>query len=67
MQEQDERHHSRATGIIVNSRTAAPMGKLPPHSVVVSGASRASPCAMIDKRVDDKTRSKTAINELLRD
>jgi 2,3,4,5-tetrahydropyridine-2-carboxylate N-succinyltransferase len=53
-------------------------GKVPPYSVVVSGsmAGRALPngepgpnlyCAVIVKRVDEKTRSKTSINELLRD
>ena len=54
------------------------MGKVPPYSVVVSGSlpqkpfadGSASPslyCAVIVKRVDEKTRSKTSINELLRD
>jgi 2,3,4,5-tetrahydropyridine-2-carboxylate N-succinyltransferase len=55
-------------------------GKVPPYSVVVSGAmpnSKPLPgsnepgpslyCAVIVKRVDEKTRSKTSINELLRD
>ena len=48
------------------------MGKVPPYSVVVSGSlpSEKGPnlyCAVIVKRVDEKTRAKTSINELLRD
>lgn len=61
----------RATGEIF-------MGRVPPYSVVVSGTmpGKALPdgspgpglyCAVIVKRVDEKTRSKTSINELLRD
>ena len=47
-------------------------GKVPPYSVVVSGSlpSGNGPnlyCAVIVKRVDEKTRAKTSINELLRD
>jgi 2,3,4,5-tetrahydropyridine-2-carboxylate N-succinyltransferase len=54
-------------------------GEVPPYSVVVPGSlpgrtegSRNEPspglyCAVIVKRVDEKTRSKTSINELLRD
>ncbi len=53
-------------------------GKVPPFSVVVSGTMPGRPfpdgtpgpglyCAVIVKRVDAKTRSKTSINELLRD
>jgi 2,3,4,5-tetrahydropyridine-2-carboxylate N-succinyltransferase len=53
-------------------------GEVPPYSVVVPGSlpdkaradGDASPslyCAVIVKRVDQKTRSKTSINELLRD
>ncbi|MEA2938319.1 MAG: 2,3,4,5-tetrahydropyridine-2,6-dicarboxylate N-succinyltransferase [Alphaproteobacteria bacterium] len=53
-------------------------GEVPPYSVVVPGSmpgksttsGAASPnlyCAVIVKRVDEKTRSKTSINELLRD
>ena len=49
-------------------------GEVPPYAVVVSG-SRADPhgigpspyCAVIMKTVDAQTRSKTSINELLRD
>jgi 2,3,4,5-tetrahydropyridine-2,6-dicarboxylate N-succinyltransferase len=54
------------------------MGEVPPYSVVVPGALPGKPmkdgspgpslyCAVIVKRVDEKTRSKTSINELLRD
>lgn len=53
------------------------MGRVPPYSVVVSGTMPGknlpdgSPgpglyCAVIVKRVDERTRSKTSINELLR-
>jgi 2,3,4,5-tetrahydropyridine-2,6-dicarboxylate N-succinyltransferase len=61
----------RATGEVF-------MGRVPPYSVVVSGSSSGKPlpdgspgpslyCAVIVKRVDAGTRSKTSINELLRD
>jgi len=61
----------RATGEVF-------MGRVPPYSVVVPGAlpGKAFPnnepgpslyCAVIVKRVDEKTRAKTSINELLRD
>ena len=54
------------------------MGRVPPYSVVVAGGMAGKPlpdgspgpslyCAVIVKRVDEKTRSKTSINELLRD
>jgi 2,3,4,5-tetrahydropyridine-2-carboxylate N-succinyltransferase len=48
-------------------------GKVPPYSVVVSGTMGGGPdkpalyCAVIVKRVDERTRSKTSINDLLRD
>ncbi len=47
-------------------------GEIPPYSVVVSGSipSRGGVnlyCAVIVKQVDEKTRSKTSINDLLRD
>ncbi len=48
-------------------------GRVPPYSVVVSGSlgggdgKPALYCAVIVKRVDERTRSKTSINELLRD
>jgi 2,3,4,5-tetrahydropyridine-2-carboxylate N-succinyltransferase len=49
------------------------LGSVPPYSVVVSGSLPQGPespalyCAVIVKRVDARTRSKTSINELLRD
>ncbi|MBU2889562.1 2,3,4,5-tetrahydropyridine-2,6-dicarboxylate N-succinyltransferase [Celeribacter halophilus] len=47
-------------------------GEVPPYSVVVAGTMPSKNgvnlyCAVIVKRVDAKTRSKTGINELLRD
>ena len=48
-------------------------GRVPPYSVVGSGSLGGGPgkpslyCAVIIKRVDERTRSKTSINELLRD
>ena len=61
----------RATGEIF-------MGEVPPYSVVVSGSMPGKPlpdgspgpslyCAVIVKSVDEQTRSKTSINDLLRD
>jgi 2,3,4,5-tetrahydropyridine-2-carboxylate N-succinyltransferase len=61
----------RATGEIF-------YGRVPAYSVVVSGSLPGKPlpngepgpslyCAVIVKRVDEKTRAKTSINELLRD
>ena len=61
----------RETGKIVQ-------GEVPPYSVVVPGSLPGKPakdgaasvnlyCAVIVKRVDEKTRAKTSINELLRD
>jgi 2,3,4,5-tetrahydropyridine-2-carboxylate N-succinyltransferase len=55
----------RETGEIV-------YGEVPPYSVVVAGSMLSKNninlyCAVIVKRVDAQTRSKTAINELLRD
>ncbi len=47
-------------------------GKVPPYSVVVAGSAPSSKgdvnlyCAVIVKRVDEQTRSKTSINDLLR-
>jgi 2,3,4,5-tetrahydropyridine-2-carboxylate N-succinyltransferase len=49
-------------------------GEVPPYSVVVSGARPnkdpslpSTYCAVIMKTVDEKTRSKTSVNDLLRD
>ncbi len=58
---------------IVDRETGAVMyGEVPAGSVVVSGSMPSSNgvnlyCAVIVKRVDARTRSKTSINELLRD
>jgi 2,3,4,5-tetrahydropyridine-2-carboxylate N-succinyltransferase len=54
------------------------LGRVPPYSVVVPGTLPGKPlpsgepgpglyCAVIVKRVDEQTRSKTSINELLRE
>jgi len=65
-----------STTPIIDRRTGETfLGEVPPYSVVVSG-SKPNPhdpslpstyCAVIMKRVDERTRSKTSINELLRD
>ena len=64
-----------STKIIDRSTGEIFYGKIPAFSVVVPGSlpsnssNDASPnlyCAVIVKRVDEKTRSKTSINELLR-
>ena len=68
----------QSTKIIDRTTGEVHMGKVPPYSVVVSGSQPQKPfadgspspslyCAVIVKRVDEKTRSKTSINELLRD
>jgi 2,3,4,5-tetrahydropyridine-2,6-dicarboxylate N-succinyltransferase len=62
-----------STRIIDRASGEVHYGRVPPYSVVVPGsAPRASGgpalyCAVIVKRVDEKTRAKTSINELLRD
>ena len=67
-----------STKIIDRSSGEIHMGKVPPYSVVVPGTipgknlenGSIGPslyCAVIVKSVDEKTRSKTSINELLRD
>ncbi|MFZ5693032.1 MAG: 2,3,4,5-tetrahydropyridine-2,6-dicarboxylate N-succinyltransferase [Pseudomonadota bacterium] len=67
-----------STTIIDRSTGETFRGEVPPYSVVVSGTMPGKPlpngqpgpnlyCAVIVKRVDEKTRSKTSINELLRD
>ena len=66
-----------STQIIDRSTGEVFQGEVPPYSVVVSGTMPGKPlpngqpgpvlyCAVIVKRVDEKTRSKTSINELLR-
>ena len=63
---QSTRILNRATGEIT-------YGKVPAGSVVVSGSLPAKDgthslyCAVIVKQVDEKTRAKVGINELLRD
>ena len=63
---QSTRIYNRLTGEIT-------YGYIPPGSVVVSGNLPAPDgkyslyCAVIVKQVDDKTRSKVGLNELLRD
>ncbi|AXX96492.1 2,3,4,5-tetrahydropyridine-2,6-dicarboxylate N-succinyltransferase [Profundibacter amoris] len=58
---------------IVDRETGEVMyGEVPPYSVVVAGNMPTKNnislyCAVIVKRVDERTRSKTGINELLRD
>ena len=61
---------------IVNRKTGEiTYGNIPPYSVVVPGSlpDKKNPsapslnCAVIIKQVDEKTRSKTSINDLLRD
>ena len=61
---------------IVNRKTGEiAYGKIPPYSVVVPGSlpDKKNPnapslnCAVIIKQVDEKTRSKTSINDLLRE
>ncbi len=62
---QSTRVYNRATGEVS-------YGSVPPYSVVVSGqlpatdGSHSLYCAVIVKQVDERTRSKTSINELLR-
>jgi 2,3,4,5-tetrahydropyridine-2-carboxylate N-succinyltransferase len=67
-----------STKIVDRSTGEVFTGRVPPYSVVVPGSmpGRALPdgspgpslyCAVIVKRVDAQTRSKTSINELLRD
>jgi len=68
----------QSTKIIDRATGEVFMGRVPPYSVVVSGSLPQKPfkdgspspslyCAVIVKRVDEKTRTKTSINELLRD
>ena len=69
---------SSTTKIIDRNTGEIFIGRVPSYSVVVPGALPGKPlpdgtpgpslaCAVIVKRVDAQTRSKTAINELLRD
>lgn len=67
-----------STKIIDRETGEVHMGRIPAYSVVVPGNLPGKPlpdgtpgpslyCAVIIKRVDERTRSKTSINELLRD
>jgi len=67
-----------STRIVDRTTGETHYGAVPPYSVVVSGTMPGRPqpdgspgpglyCAVIVKRVDEKTRSKTSINDLLRD
>jgi len=64
---------SGSTKVVDRSTGQVHTGRVPPYSVVVSGTMPAGPerpalyCAVIVKTVDERTRSKTSINELLRD
>ncbi|MBY5716033.1 2,3,4,5-tetrahydropyridine-2,6-dicarboxylate N-succinyltransferase [Rhizobium leguminosarum] len=70
----------KSTKIVDRATGEVSYGEVPPYSVVVAGSmpsgnatmgnGQPAPhlyCAVIVKRVDEKTRSKTGINELLRD
>ncbi len=68
----------QSTKVVDRTTGEVHVGKVPPYSVVVSGSLPQKPladgtpspslyCAVIVKRVDEKTRAKTSINELLRD
>ncbi len=68
----------QSTKIVDRNTGEVHMGEVPPYSVVVSGSTPGKPlpdgspgpslyCAVIVKRVDAQTRSKTSINDLLRD
>ena len=62
-----------STKIVDRSSGDIHYGRVPPYSVVVPGTLPAQDggpalaCAVIVKQVDERTRSKTSINELLRD
>jgi 2,3,4,5-tetrahydropyridine-2-carboxylate N-succinyltransferase len=63
----------QSTRIVDRATGEIHYGRVPPYSVVVpgslpQGSDRPSlACAVIVKRVDERTRAKTSINELLRD
>ncbi|HRO13030.1 2,3,4,5-tetrahydropyridine-2,6-dicarboxylate N-succinyltransferase [Amaricoccus sp.] len=68
----------QSTKIVDRATGEISYGEVPPYSVVVAGSLPGKPfpdgtpgpslyCAVIVKRVDERTRSKTGINELLRD
>jgi 2,3,4,5-tetrahydropyridine-2-carboxylate N-succinyltransferase len=70
----------KSTKIVDRATGEVTFGEVPPYSVVVAGSMASANatmangqpaphlyCAVIVKRVDEQTRSKTGINELLRD
>ena len=64
----------QSTKIVYRETGEVIYGKIPPYSVIVPGSipskdgkGPALYCAVIIKQVDEKTRSKTSINDLLRD
>ena len=63
----------KSTKIVIRETNEIIYGEIPPYSVVVPGSlpsDKGGPnlyCAVIVKQVDEKTRSKTSINDLLRD
>jgi 2,3,4,5-tetrahydropyridine-2,6-dicarboxylate N-succinyltransferase len=62
-----------STRIVDRQTGSVSYGEVPPYSVVVSGSMPGTSggpslyCAVIVKKVDERTRAKTSINELLRD
>ncbi|MGR3435866.1 MAG: 2,3,4,5-tetrahydropyridine-2,6-dicarboxylate N-succinyltransferase [Shimia sp.] len=62
----------RSTKIVDRETGTVTYGEVPPYSVVVAGSMPSKNgvhlyCAVIVKRVDEGTRAKTSINDLLRD
>ncbi len=62
----------KSTKILDRETGEVMYGEVPPYSVVVAGSMPSKGgvnlyCAVIVKRVDERTRSKTSINDLLRD
>jgi 2,3,4,5-tetrahydropyridine-2,6-dicarboxylate N-succinyltransferase len=63
---------SQSTKIVDRATGAVSYGEVPPYAVVVPGSlpdPKGGPslaCAVIIKQVDERTRSKTSVNELLR-
>ncbi|MDC3243567.1 2,3,4,5-tetrahydropyridine-2,6-dicarboxylate N-succinyltransferase [Candidatus Pelagibacter sp.] len=64
----------QSTKIVYRETGEVIYGKIPPYSVIVPGSLSSKDgkgpalyCAVIIKQVDEKTRSKTSINDLLRD
>ena len=68
----------KSTRIVDRETGEITYGEVPPYSVVVAGTMPGKPmgngepgpglyCAVIVKKVDERTRAKTSINELLRD